>query len=266
MDIQIISDLHLETPSGYDSFEIPPKAPHLALLGDIGNVRDKAFFPFIEAQLLRFQTVFFLLGNHEPYHSTWAESREQVTNFSNQISQRNSKGFGTFIFLDRTRYDVSADITVLGCTLHSYVPIQHMATVIMGLNDFYHIDNWSVLEHNNAHVRDLAWLNEQVTSISKLEPRRKIVIFTHHSPIMGDARAADPMHIGSALSTAFATDLSDEECWKSPNVCLWAFGHTHFNCNFNVELEGSTRRIVANQRGYYFKQVDNFKVEMVTSV
>ncbi|KAM5464236.1 hypothetical protein MauCBS54593_007055 [Microsporum audouinii] len=266
MDIQILSDLHLESPSGYDIFTIPPKAPHLALLGDIGNVRDKGFFPFIEAQLRQFRTVFFLLGNHEPYHSTWAESRKQVANFAQQISQRKSEGLGTFVFLDRTRYDVSADITVLGCPLYSHVPTQHEAAVSMGLNDFFRIDDWSVPEHNDAHAGDLAWLNEQVTSITSSEPGRKIVIFTHHSPLAGDKRAADPMHIGSPISTGFATDLTGEECWKSPNVCLWAFGHTHFNCDFTVELEGSRRRIVTNQRGYYFKQAENFNIEMVTSV
>ncbi|QPG94137.1 hypothetical protein C2857_004943 [Epichloe festucae Fl1] len=40
MDIQIFSDLHLESPKAYDLYNIPPKAPYLALalLGDIGNV------------------------------------------------------------------------------------------------------------------------------------------------------------------------------------------------------------------------------------
>ncbi|KAK3372637.1 hypothetical protein B0H63DRAFT_527469 [Podospora didyma] len=34
----ILSDLHLESPKAYDIFDIEPKAPYLALLGDIGNV------------------------------------------------------------------------------------------------------------------------------------------------------------------------------------------------------------------------------------
>jgi len=38
MAVQIVSDLHLETPKAYDIFEIEPKAPVLALLGDIGNI------------------------------------------------------------------------------------------------------------------------------------------------------------------------------------------------------------------------------------
>lgn len=38
MGIQIVPDLHLETPPHYDLFNITRKAPQLALLGDIGNV------------------------------------------------------------------------------------------------------------------------------------------------------------------------------------------------------------------------------------
>lgn len=63
---QILSDLHLESPSAYDVFKVSPKAPFLALLGDIGVVKDAGFIAFIQTQLRQFQIVFFLLGNHEP--------------------------------------------------------------------------------------------------------------------------------------------------------------------------------------------------------
>jgi hypothetical protein len=36
--VQIISDLNLEAPKAYDVFEIVPRAPYLAMPGDIGNV------------------------------------------------------------------------------------------------------------------------------------------------------------------------------------------------------------------------------------
>lgn len=45
MAIQILSDLHLETPTAYDIFDIPPKAPYLAIFGDIGNIKMTAFSP-----------------------------------------------------------------------------------------------------------------------------------------------------------------------------------------------------------------------------
>lgn len=50
--------------------------------------------------------------------------------------------------------------------------------------------------------------------------------------------------------------------FRSGNVKVWAFGHTHYNCDFEVERGGEVGRlrIVANQRGYYFAQSEGFDV------
>lgn len=271
VSFQILSDLHLEAPMAYDIFNIPARAPNLALLGDVGNVRDLGFFQFIKDQLRKFRNVFFLLGNHEPYHSSWHETRTRIDKFSQEISQQAERepslGLGKFVFLNRTRYDVSADVTVLGCTLHSHIRAEQEERVSFGFNDFYHIDNWDIVKHNAAHAEDLAWLNQQVATISLLQPERKIVIFTHHSPITEDARAIDPDHAGSAISSGFASDLNEEKCWKNENVCMWAFGHIHFNFDFTNEgCDGNEKRVVSNQRGYYFKQAESFDLEKVVSI
>ena len=223
-------------------------------------MQDAGFFPFIAAQLPKFQTVFLLLGNHEPYHSGWQAAKAQI----NQFSNIQSTGAGKFVFLDQTRVDISPDLTVLGCTLFSQIDESHKERVSFGLNDFYLIDDWTVNGHNAAHHADLTWLNSQVTQIAESEPRRKIVILTHHSPITRDERAVDPRHAGSPLSSGFATDLSREPCWTHPQVRLWAFGHTHYNVRF-VE-EGTGKQVVSNQRGYYFAQADGFNPEMAVDV
>lgn len=119
IQIQILSDLHLETPSAYDIFTINPKAPFLALLGDIGYVKDDGFFEFIRTQLQRFHVVFLVLGNHEPYHSNWTETKSKVLRFKHDADHMFQEGeiTGKFIFLDQTRFDISATVTILGCTL-----------------------------------------------------------------------------------------------------------------------------------------------------
>ena len=63
--LQILSDLHLESPAAYDVYEIDAKAPILALLGDIGYVKDDGFFDFLHKQLSSFEIVLLVLGNHE---------------------------------------------------------------------------------------------------------------------------------------------------------------------------------------------------------
>ncbi|KAE8323413.1 acyl-CoA dehydrogenase/oxidase [Aspergillus sergii] len=260
---QILSDLHLEAPEAYDLFDITPKAPYLALLGDIGNVKDNGLFIFLEAQLQKFQIVFFLLGNHEPYHSNWATARENMQKFSTTINQnRTQEGqqLGEFVFMDQARYDISPHITVLGCILYSRVPKSQETQVSFGLSDFYHIEDWTVEAHCAAHEADRTWLNDQVSRIVKSEPRRKIVIFSHHSPTLA-AAAVDPVHANSPISSVFATDIAEEPCWKNTQVCLWAFGHTHYNCDFIDDKTG--KRLVANQRGYYFAQSKAFDPEKV---
>lgn len=85
--IQLLSDLHLEierspssatqADSGTDAAELglyhydfPAVAPILALLGDIGTTIDDRLLDWLREQLTRFELVFFLPGNHEPYWST----------------------------------------------------------------------------------------------------------------------------------------------------------------------------------------------------
>lgn len=261
---QILSDLHLESPAAYDVFDIPPLAPYLALLGDIGIVKDDGLFSFLEIQLYRFENVYFLLGNHEPYNSTWEQAKEKIHSFAASIGSRRlsqESGLGQFIFLDQTRHDLSSDVTILGCTLFSKVSENQREGVSFGLNDFYHIEDWTVDAHTAAHEDDLNWLNHQVTQISTAEPQRKIIIFTHYSPVDKDPRAVNPLHANSPISSGFATDLSLQDCWKSPSVKLWAYGHTHYNICYKDDAHD--KLIVSNQRGYYFSQADRFDIEYV---
>ncbi|KAI9837502.1 MAG: hypothetical protein M1819_007152 [Sarea resinae] len=264
-EFQIISDLHLEAPAGYDVFEIAPKAPYLALLGDIGNFKDDGFLLFLEKQLWNFRLVFFVSGNHEPYYSSWQQTEETLGKFTEEMNKKAQAEprLGTFVVLDRTRYDVSSSVTVLGCTLFSQVTEPQFDHVSFGLNDFYRIRDWDIEQHCAEHKTELAWLNEQVALIARSDPLRKIVIFTHYSPSLEEA-ATDPKHMRSPHSSGFCTDLSKEECFTNPQVRLWAFGHTHFNCDFKDPVTG--KRLLTNQRGYYFAQSEGFEPEKVVTV
>lgn len=243
---QILSDLHLETHGSYD-YNFRQTAPNLALLGDIGQVANDALFAFLEKQLRRYWNVFFVMGNHEPALGSWPAARQRMRSFADRMEQLRARSTaGRFVLLDQTRYDVNDTLTVLGCTLFSAVSPAQAPAVAGRLADFHQIRDWAVADHVDAHASDLRWLNAQVAHIARAQPRRQIAIFTHHSPTI-DPRAVDERHRGSPVASAFATDLSAEECWTSPSVVLWAFGHTHFNCDFRDELG---KRVVSNQKGY----------------
>ena len=286
----------------YDIFDIPPKAPYLALLGDIGYASHpqhrEAYLGFLRRQLSKFRVVFLVLGNHEPWHGSWEASRETMRQFAEVVRRernginnrsrndddddddddRNSEGgrLGKFVFLDRTRYDVNSSsespgegedgnhsLTILGCTLFSRVPAAAAEAVSFGVNDFYHIDGWTVEQHDARFRGDVEWLNEQVAALDAAGRRKNVVVLTHYSPTL-DQRAVDPRHRDSPIQAGFASDLSGEPCWSSGSVKVWAFGHTHFNCDFVDEETG--KRVVANQRGYYFGQSGGFVPDKIVEI
>ena len=251
MAVQILSDLHLEAEKSYDAFEIIPKAPYLALLGDIGNIahHKDELLGFLTRQLRQFRAVLFVPGNHEAYHSSWPEALQVLRLFEEDV--RKDASLGEFVLLDRTVFRVpDTNTVILGCSLFSFVPPQSHKEVGLKLNDFPQTSGWNVDAHNEAHKRDVAWLNAQVADLEQSDV--KIMIFSHWSPST-DARATDPRHVGSSISSAFSTDLSKEPCFKSGKVKVWAFGHTHYNCDFELKRKGSAGplRLLANPRGYF---------------
>jgi len=135
----------------------------------------------------------------------------------------------------------------------------------LGINDYFQTYDWDVDAQNEAHARDLAWLNSQVAELE--QTGSKIMIFTHWSPTR-HANATDPRHAGSAITRGFATDLSGENCFASDSVRLWAFGHTHYNCDFTLSREGGATplRLLANQRGYSFSQSEGFDAEKTVTI
>ncbi|KAF2234282.1 Ser/Thr protein phosphatase superfamily protein [Viridothelium virens] len=229
--LQIVSDLHLETPYLH--------ARYLCLLGDIGRIKDDGLSGFLESLLQQTPNlnIFYVFGNHEAYQLS-------IANATARMRDR-------IFLLDRTRLDITPKVTVLGCTLWSNILPQEVQTVNLFLTDFHEergIQGWTSNDHVDAHRRDLEWLNTEVEKIQRDEPYRQIAILTHHSPTK-DPRANREQHLKGNVNSAFVTDLSSEPCWKSPQVKLWAFGHTHYNFPpFIDEVTG--KLLFVNHKGY----------------
>ncbi|KXH68311.1 calcineurin-like phosphoesterase [Colletotrichum salicis] len=178
---QILSDLHL-VHNNYSNYRIVPAAPYLALIGDIGCVKDPGYIGFLKNLLDQFRIVFCVLGNHEPYEVNRNERKENP-----------QSPVGEFVFMYQGEYQIpDSNITVLGCTLFSDVPSSKMTPVSNGLDDFREIDGWTVEEDCQLHKEDLKWLNDRVNSVPT-DSDRRIVIFTYHSPTE-DTRAVEPCY------------------------------------------------------------------------
>lgn len=250
----------------YNGIQIKPRARHLALFGDIGIAADDNLFDFLTRQLCQFEVVFYVLGNHEPYSGSYEDAVARMEAFGKSIASRREVeqrdedshvSLGRFVFLNRRRFDLSSEVTILGCTLFSHISDEQRDTVSLSVSDFSNIVSWSVDRHNAAHRAGLAWLNAEVDAIARDEPQRSVVVLTHYSPTAGP-EANDPEHVQDSrgVRSAFVTDLQEEPCWMSPLVKVWGFGHTHYNSGF---IDGETGKlIVANQRGYGREDISNF--------
>lgn len=107
------------------------------------------------------------------------------------------------MLLDRTTFRLpDSNIIILGYSLFSHVPQENHQAVSFGLNDFFHTSGWDVDAHNEAHRRDLAWLNSEVAALEHSDV--EIVILTHWSPST-DIRAVDTRHVRSPITCAFST-------------------------------------------------------------
>ena len=244
---QIMSDLHLEVGQQYADFEIPVEAPYLILAGDIGRLKDyQPYLDFLRRHCERFIKVFLILGNHEFFGTSHAEGLELA-----RCLEKEPGCNGKLHVMNRNRLDldISPRITILGCTLQSRIPSEAKPTVQMKVNDFKHIDNWTVDDHNSEHQHDVEWLQSEIQKIRREEhePKRDILVITHHAPtVHGTSKPSD---LANSWSCAFSTDLLGDVVLA--DVQWWVFGHTHFTSEF----EHSQVRLVSNQRGYVLNGV-----------
>lgn len=257
---QILSDLHLEIGSQYNSFSIVPTAPYLILAGDIGKLADyDSYVSFLRTLASNFEKIFLVLGNHEFYGLTYEETEEAAK----KLEQEESLS-GNLVLLHQIRYDVPyTNVTILGCTLWTHVPTSASDIVRIKVKDYRNIQGWSVEAHNSAHNSDILWLKEQLYSIQQAnhnkpgKERRRVIVVTHHAPLFkGTSR---PEHITNPWTCAFASDTLREAAVES--VKVWVYGHTHFSTDF-IDKESGIR-VIANQRGYVLPGQDErsaFKV------
>ena len=239
---QIMSDLHLEVGQQYADFDIPAVAPYLILAGDVGRLKDhQPYLEFLRQQCRQFTKVFLVLGNHDFFGTSHTEGVRLARSLEKEPG---CEGKLNVLIRDRVDLDPSLGITILGCTLQSKIPEDAKSVVQLKVNDFKHIEGWTVNSHNSEHQQDVEWLRREIHNIrnEKDLPNRNILVITHHAPtIKGTSKPSD---LTNPWSCAFSTDLLGDKALADTQ--LWIFGHTHFTSDFK---QGQVR-LVSNQRGY----------------
>lgn len=265
IQVQTLSDLHLEVGQQYQSYHFPASAPFLLLGGDIGRLIDyDGYLTFLAAQTSRYERIFLVLGNHEFYGLDYQSGLDKAHGLVKEPSLA-----GRVVLLHRGRWDdPDSELTVIGCTLWSKIPEEDASIVEAKINDFKKIAGWTAQKHNTTHTEEVSWLRDQITQLqtqdststassSSSSSKRRLLVATHHAPcIQGTSRPSDA---ANPWSSAFATDVLLDplhEGWAS-RVQVWVFGHTHYSTDF---LRRGVR-VVANQRGYVLPGGEAQKME-----
>ena len=244
--LQFVSDVHLEDKP--QDFDLPPwlapQTTHLAVPGDLCPLdRPRRWVPFLQKLSKMWPHIYWVNGNHELYSTT-----TPVPQLLAEQKHLVARDLPRVRVLDRDAVHVEGhDWTVLGATLWSYVPRQHAATVSTRVADYKSIyvsdpkasslRLATVEDTNQWHMRDCRWLSQAL----RTHAGRKVVVLTHHAPLKENT--SHPVYQGLPTTSAFA---SSQNALFKPNVVCWAFGHTHFPCDFRYRQA----RVVSHPVGY----------------
>ena len=235
MNIQFVSDLHLEFPEN-KSFLIAqpliPSAEILLMAGDIvplGKTEDhNDFFDYISDH---FEMVYWVPGNHEYYHYD-IKWKPQV------ISER----IRSNVRLVNNIPALHGDTRLIFTTLWSKIdPAREMA-IEKGLMDFQLIqfrrNPFTSFHFNELHQEAIEFLTQELTR----KHHGKTIVVSHHVPTFQNYPA---QYQDSILNEAFAVELKDFILKNKPDY--WIYGHHHSNIpDFKI---GHTQ-LSTNQLGY----------------
>ena len=257
MRINVISDLHLE----FAPLELPG-GDVLILAGDVCELRslkkdvnakkppdwkqatgkEWRFQRFFEVECAKYNTVFYVLGNHEHYHGRYDKTLNELRSLlppNITILQDEAAELDGVVFLGST----------LWTDMNKGDPLT-MWTARNSVNDFKHIT------HHYAHAGIYGKLRPEITvaahrkSVDYMQAalgqrgQDKIVVISHHAPT--ELSVAPAYKREYAMNGAYRSDLS-EFILDHPQIKVWVHGHMHDVCDYTI---GSTR-ILANPRGYH---------------
>lgn len=249
MEIQVVSDLHLDfvkSPIKNWRKIVEPVAPYLCILGDTIELSNITVFKhFLEKLAPHWKHIILINGNHEFYGYKSRHNKEKLL----KKQARVLKEFDNITLLENSYIDLTEEektVRVAGSVLWSYVPKHAVEDVEWYMNDYRSI--YTGKRTIDTKITN-SWHEEAVRFLTKTieESPHPVAILTHHAPLMYGT--SDPKYIESKdrdrrlTQHGFATNL---EGLMKDKVIFWAFGHTHWCCDFFYR----GTRIYSNARGY----------------
>lgn len=234
---QLFSDIHLEFSK--KSFpKIPKLEDYLILAGDIGKINTNNFKDFFDYCSNNWEKVFYVLGNHEYYHSNKSFNR------LNEDYHIFIKKYPNVFLLDNSHYDINPNLRLVGSTLWSN------PSSIEGFNDFIYIKE--VNDHINKklgisidsfkrlHKESVDYLTNEISKNDK-----NLLVITHFPPSQKNTSHSKYENQNKHKKDYFASNIIDD-LPKEHKVKTWIFGHTHFSTN----IQYNNINLISNQMGY----------------
>lgn len=230
---QLVSDLHMEQGGAFAEYRSRAldnhKCEYLLLAGDIGSVgrsdHHSPFSKWLLRQCRKHKLVFWVAGNHEFRGS----SVEYGLRIMREIAA-DPNMMGRLIVLEKDRFDLlkfGVNISILGCTLWTRIRWDQNAgdgSTIMGN---------SKVQHNQRFEESFTWLKREVQAIRKEDPKRRILVITHHAPALINSSRPEFEEGEDTSWSGFKNDILGGEGVPGLQAGdVWAFGHTHWGCDF----------------------------------
>lgn len=258
-----VSDLHLEFNADF-RLRNTEKADWLNLGGDICVAeyftRSKAspkrelaerWLEFFEVVSREFETVTYILGNHESYYG----NLHDTANILKETLQR----FPNIRILDNQWTTING-FQVFGATLWTDVDKRNplaLNAVQQGMNDF------KLIQYRG--YRKLLPLESALLHSKTLEEFSRTYIFgtpciflSHHAPSYRSIHETYRTGRYSHLNPAYYSDL-DNFILNHQDLVLWTHGHVHSNFDYYI---GNTR-VVCNPHGYGNENKDEFSSRLI---
>lgn len=238
-EFQLFSDIHLELKSHSDKCHISPKAKYLFLAGDIGNIKNPNYIPFLEYCSSNWDKIIYVFGNHEFYNR---HSMETIISNTYEIISKFSN-----IYLLNNSYVEIDDFIIYGMTGWTRCTFSTTRQAQEELNDYKYISTKNgrfTLSYQNLMVNENIelfknFINEHTIN----EHYKKIIVVTHFPPIQQSTRIEPNIN----LKNYFAwNNLLETENINGNNIVCWMSGHTHES----FDIIHNNIRYINNPIGY----------------
>ena len=235
MKVRVLSDLHLEFN---DDFYLDiPEGDVLVLAGDICLVADyDNYHPFFEQCVAKYNKVFYVMGNHEAYHSSIEDTRRILREkLPKEIS----------LLDNRSEYYMPDKVHFIGATLWTNfdnINIDVMNDAREYMNDYHIIDGFTPEKALEEHLNTREWFERCIPTLKQ----GKIVVVTHHPPSQSSVKGRY-----TATRGAYGNNM-DSFIEKNSCISHWIHGHVHHNSDYMI---GDTR-VISYPRGFFGQEMN----------